>query len=483
MKDNLKEAFEMSNIFYIHFHKKNIGTRANGASLKDFNALKKQMALQVKAQYTDLYLKNMKVPKNATEALGAAMDLDKDGFITKIDNEIKKNLQNGLSVDKLQSLLYIRNNEGGNSLNKCLRNAINEEDIQQLNEGLKILSECIKLLGGSNSAALAATLINAINENPSNRQELGERLSSQLATWQVNNNLKTIKKESLISVHNQLQNLASVLYSGHFKSGSKITGNGLVTLVSNGIISTSIAEGLAFSMRAEVDNLLHDTIIHSVGDKNSAVLYGGKEIKMSGKADVSMSNVKVNLEGIGNQITLNLGISSKFYTGQSFIGADGVLTGSYSSGSGGTLGDALAAVFPGHKDRYLAYNYMAHGMHSDKMGDLILTRQLARLFATSGASKDFAQYMLINGRVISIWQLIQYAISNNLSGKNDQEGISLTISNQENFKSNFLKTNRNMNSLEAAWARSKGQNNQINSAKIYAKLHLDNLARAMGSAV
>ena len=38
--------------------------------------------------------------------------------------------------------------------------------------------------------------------------------------------------------------------------------------------------------------------------------------------------------------------------------------------------------------------------------DLILTRQLVKLFSSRGGEDDFSQWMLVNGQVISIWQLI-----------------------------------------------------------------------------
>ena len=72
--------------------------------------------------------------------------------------------------------------------------------------------------------------------------DIGGKLSQLLAEYQINNNYRLIKRQSLESAKKQLDNLAKALTSGKFVSSKKdLTAKGLSTLLLNGIISTSIA--------------------------------------------------------------------------------------------------------------------------------------------------------------------------------------------------------------------------------------------------
>ena len=79
---------------------------------------------------------------------------------------------------------------------------------------------------------------------------------------------------------------------------------------------------------------------------------------------------------------------------------------SFSGGSGGTLREALNSLFDTDMEHYLAYNTLAYGSKlpaaNMALNDIILTRQLNRLFATRGGAKDFSQFVLVNGYVVSI---------------------------------------------------------------------------------
>jgi hypothetical protein len=72
--------------------------------------------------------------------------------------------------------------------------------------------------------------------------EVGKNLESELEKYKINNNYKTIKKESLDAAKQQLLNLSYALKTGQFKTtGNDITAKGLSTLLLNGLISTQIA--------------------------------------------------------------------------------------------------------------------------------------------------------------------------------------------------------------------------------------------------
>lgn len=479
---SLKYMDDASN-YYIHFNKMNIGKRAPGAAI-NFAAQKQVVAQQLQGQFMKLASNNIKI--KTPEGFARALDVNDVELMNTIDQQLKAQLQRDISVDKLQKLHSIVQT---NDISSLLKNAIDPKGFQDFQKALKYISQCLHLLESGNGS-LGSLLLQA-SKDGTDLTSIGKNLSAALETYKVQQHGKLIKRETLEAAKNQLNNLATALSTGYFKSGNALTAKGLSTLLLNGLISTNIAEGLAFSMNAKANSLLKNTIVHSVGSK--AHISGDlleKDIqKVTGKADISLENVRMSLNGTGEEIILNLGISSKFYTGQKFnVSNDGNLlsSGTFGSGSGWTLGAALKAIFGGNTaQEYLGYNYMAHGINQQGMNDLIATRQLLRLFSTTGSSKDFSMYMLVNGELVSMWQMVQYAMSSSLalsksmSGSSNQ-AIVLTIPERSSITSPMTKDLLDQPGETpevAAWNRSRKKNAEINKARIYAELRLHKLVQ------
>ena len=116
-----------------------------------------------------------------------------------------------------------------------------------------------------------------------------------------------------------------------------------------------------------------------------------------------------------------------------------------------------------------------------------------RLFS-SAHSSDFSQYMLVNGKIISIWQLVQYVTTNSLyfsSSQNSNQGVTLHIDGRkeilapmeedvaEDDENKAVKNTFDGKVLALGWHRSKLKNEDINNARIEAKLHLWNLRKIL----
>lgn len=481
--EDLTTAIQRANDYYIHFNKINIGNRANGATI-NFAKQRQQVKMQTMAQYKQFF--NASLNGQSIDLLSAAFDLDENTFLSTLNNKLQEKLQKDINVEKLSQLYNVVNN--GN-ISKYLKQAVKEDSIKKLSLALKGVADALNLLESGNSS-LGAVLSKACEEAGS-FQDLGIRLGSLLKKYQVNNNYRLIKRQSLESAKKQLNNLAKVLSTGKFVSSKKdLTADGLSTLLLNGIISTSIAEGLGFSMAGKAGSVLYKSILQSVGTRNVSVQSdSGKNIKITGKTDVKAKGVSVNLSAEdtgtnGGKIDLNIGISSKFYTSQGFKDLESKSI-SISSGSGGTLKEALDAIFSDSISRYLAYNYFTHNEYVTQLNDLIVKRQILRLFATAGSKEDFSQFMLINGNIISIWQIMQYALNNDvgLSRSMDgssAQGIVVSIPDRKNIyeSNNFDLIDGVSDSPQiSAWQRSHKVNSAISSARIYAEIHLANLAR------
>ena len=130
---------------------------------------------------------------------------------------------------------------------------------------------------------------------------------------------------------------------------------------------------------------------------------------------------------------------------------------------------------------------MTHDLYVEQMNDLIATRQLIRLFASAGSSSDFAQFMIVNGQVVSIWSLVEYALMNDLGLSSSMKGSSsqaivLSIPDRPKIAGanvyDPLDTPGETPSV-AAWNRSRKVNSVIDSARIKAELHLSKLLNAI----
>ena len=108
--------------------------------------------------------------------------------------------------------------------------------------------------------------------------------------------------------------------------------------------------------------------------------------------------------------------------------------------------------------------------------DLILTRQLVKLFSSRGGKDDFSQWMLVNGQVISIWQLIMS--TENFVGlshsqihqtNNQTQLVSLSLPNTVNIEK--------QTTIIDPYVRVPLVNKLLNEMTIKAYVHLDNIKR------
>jgi hypothetical protein len=115
------------------------------------------------------------------------------------------------------------------------------------------------------------------------------------------------------------------------------------------------------------------------------------------------------------------------------------------------------------------------------LNDLFLSRQINRLFASRGGSIDFAQFILANGEIVSIWELILYAerfsvgLSNSMiqeqkrMGNDPNQALVLSIPDRKDIL--------NAGSLEDTYRRVTETNQAISKATIQAHLHIDKLRK------
>lgn len=497
-----KKGFLDNGDYYIHLQKINIGTllQNSGNAQINWQQQRNQISIATVAQYKQLLNASLSGP--SIEALSLALDLDENELIDRINQTLEQELQNSINTTALKNLHDMINGFGQKSASLStliqqsmtqLKNGQWRGNIKAFSEALKVVQSALALLEGDNGE-LGAAITYAISNSRSFTQ-IGQRLSAKLNSYQQRNNGKTLKQIALMNACNHLQNLAYVLQNKNFISDkkSKLDPAGLSTLLINNLMATAIAEPLGIAAGVKAGSLLHGTVTQAVGKNQVTVspqYYGVPSI--TGKTDLKTDNVDFSIQFMDSagpysiSMAINLGISSKFYSGQTF----GDLSGgnvTVKSGSGGTLKQALDTIFGTGADRYLAYNYMAHNLYTHQLNDLILKRQIIRLFASAGTG-DFAQFMLVNGKIVSVWDLVQYVLNNDVglsaspqggSGGKTQ-GVVLHIEGRKNIPAANKREPPDEKDLIAAWKRSKNVNAAINKAKIEATIHFANLAKSLG---
>lgn len=508
--EDLKTAIQNNNIFYIHLNDMNIGNRVGSQNITiNWDQHRNRVINQTKSNYITLFNQSLKTDDMTLKALSEFMGLNQQQLITKINKDLGKKLQEEINLDSLANLHKIVKQ---GDVSKHIKNSITEngDNVEELKQALKVVAQCLKLLQERRrGGALGAILLDTINGQRKNKdgtitnfsvsnfKELGKELATALESYKVKNDYRKIQEDALKDAKSLLYNLSYVLQERKFKSsGRDISVKGLSRLILNNIVSTAIAQGLGFVVRTKSQNLLYKATISSTG---TAQVQSDSELsdkKITGKTDVKIQNVNYKLDLLdygetSGSLMMDIGLSLKFYTGQKFNDLSNkgenqiISTQSINSGSGGTLGEAITAIFNQPIYKYLVYNYYAHNSENpyeiSQMNDLILKRQVLRLFASAG-KKDFSQFMLVNGEIISVWDIVQYALDSDLylSQSQDgskQQGLVLSIPDRPKIVQANTQVFTENNQIMNAWQRSTKVNKVINSATIKAELHLKNLAK------
>jgi hypothetical protein len=482
--------------FYIHQHVENIG-RANKGRSKTDNSLYKTFysqrknALQAsKNRYKQLMTQSLS--KDSLALVNACFEKDSDDLLTDLDEQIRTKLEASLDIENLRNLMT-QQRSLDSKLGEKLLNSDLKEAVKSFDQLLTTLAEASKLLkskeDGEQLAIALTNQLSNIKGGLGSRQEMGTRLQQALEDFKNKSNGKVVdaKVDHIVKTINSL---ARALATGIASNKENITGSSIDRIINNNIFSSGFAEALIDMIEDSTEVSANNAIIDMLGtvptdieftdEKGNVVGRGGGSY--SGKADVKAKNLKMSITSnsneFGGEIVLDVGLSNKFYKSQGFKGLDNKVIKDISSGSGGTLGEAFMALFGSPIHRYYAYNTMAHNDNLPKareaLTDLILVRQINRLFATRGGIKDFSQYILINGELVSIWELILYTEKNFLGKTHSESDKALSLSISKNDRAAMLEGVKIQDSAQRVMV----VNRTINQTKIKAYIHVDKMIAA-----
>lgn len=491
--------------FYIHKRKRDIGKAAGGNHMGDreianvFSRQKEQAGEASKTMYKTLFLKNLKVDDGSIDLLNALTEEDNDSIIEEIDKQIKRNLQSAINQEELSKLMDLYKDTATFS-----KNLLGEAQVavDAFGKMLDNFAEASMLVHGPAGEALASLLIFYKDETTSSNKltlrKMGQTLHQIVDDYIHMYPIVDIDEAKILDALNALNRLGTSFKTGKTSTNESVIESN-ITRVVDSVFSSGFSEVVSSQVRSVIGLTIDETLTKLVGHKTSAVQFsdvkgrfidslGGK--KAAQKTDISNPAVEVVLDKSevtpqGGNITMTLGISGKFYRTTGFPGGkyDGQKI-HFSSGSGGSLKEALNTLLETDMQHYLAYNTLFQGSDglpasTVALQDIILTRQITRLFATRGGVKDFSQYIIVNGQVVSIWDLLQYALRNDVGlsksmDKDEKQAISLHIQGRKEI---FMYSKE-----KNARIRVPNVNKAINRATISANVRVEKLIQAIPTA-
>lgn len=478
--------------YYIHKHMENIG-KANNRNLKpsdlvlNYQYQKEQAFNTSKNIFQKLFSGN--INNGAKKLLTTAFD-DED-MMTDLNQELQKILQESLSVATIEKGLEIQQ-KSNIDYNKLLTGE-GQQKIKQFDKLLSVIAEACQLLQSTQGNDLAAVLLN-LKHGDANMsvKDLGLKLNNALQQFSKNNNGMTIDEQRVQHIIAYINSLGILLqkFADNEINEKKVTSDSmkaaLRTMFGSGFqeVFTSMVNN---SVNATIDSSLIQLTGKQIQD-NKITVYSstGRPIKevgyaKQGKTDILLPNVKVKITGKNNQnggeIDINIGISNKAYV-SNFSGKNTKNNTSqiYELGSGGSLRYAIEDLYVTPFNRYLAYNIIANQNESnlqdilEKIYDLILTRELIRI-ASSRNKQEFSQFIVANGKVVSIWELILSTkqFVGKTSSQNQTQPIALSIPSVN--RKNIIEAKQ----IDDMLLRVQQVNKAINTSPIQGKLHLNKL--------
>ena len=449
------------------------------------------VAQAVQNQYVQL-LKNSMI-NNATMSqynfLNSVLDTKNNNYqniLDKINKALKQGFESQFTTDKITQMLRLEDrdnwSEKGESFQKIeqlLKGDNDAKGFEYLNNILERMSNAVGLLGTKEGADLMAIISNALTNNYVSPQVLGSVLTEKIEEFKNNQDGRTIASRDAIQAATLFQKVTKGL-GGIDRTDPVSSAKSLQGLVQNNFYSYlaeifashlgKAAEEAAVKYVGETIqdiNLVGDTPI-ALEETDSQGFYSEGSSRSfegtspaAGKADVKFNNVQVNLSFLTKRdlgtLMMSVGISNKAYVVNKIGGSSlkDFKKGDFSLGGGMTVGQALKMISGNNSNlRYLVFNTLAIGDKSNRitlrttdgrslnflnkglplsyssLQDILLTRCILYLAGARGKD-DFANFLFVNGKLLSMWDIVKYVANKNLFlHKADAKGVRLSFSNQ-----------------------------------------------------
>lgn len=489
--------------FYIHRHHYCIGAANQGVevtdeSLEQFFASQRGAALTTsKNLYMKSFLSHLNMSQSEFDILNEAFNFDTYNLIKEIEEAGKAQLNQ--MMDRVLIKRGMDINQDIASVAPLLLNQDAKKSLKAYNNILDSLSQAINLIKDPElSETLAMLLLNQKRVRSLSLSNMGEKLGKALASFEKKHAKKLIeaKHENINIVLSAMKTMANTLETGKTQAKKNTLTKKNIVDVFDAMFNPNFMEVIASQCQRIGNNMIAQSIKPTGKEPYYAYVTGpdGSELKdfvtthSRGKADSTHKHHKmqVTVQGTNQtfEIDMDFGISLKAYRTSEFsFTGDGSLNDKFHSGSGGSLKEAVYSLFSTDKDKYLAYNALAHWNNLPKatgaLNDLILARQIGRLFAFRG-KEELAPFIFFNGEIVSMTQIFDY-ITNNILYKSSSlvdsestQAVSLSIKGRPQLKE-AVETSKN------AKTRVPLVNKIIGSTSISAYVHISKLMAGLES--
>ncbi len=393
--------------YYIHRH---IAHFEQGDAIASFQNQKEKGYLRMKRRYKQNYLKNIQLTDTQENILNISAQGDK--FISDIDELLLEALDTNIG----NSLKQVNIEPGMRQSYAGLNNFINTGEAKYLDDifhGIELATDVLEeylpelsiLIGQQNWLSSGRNL-----------KKLSQLIQKEIKTME--NKAVSLTQEKYLALINHLNSLVIGLQQ------KNVNINSLRTSLTH-IFSTTLGEFVTNKGIGKIGNLVEESLKKTFTGTHTI----SRSVKLSKdleryrqqgdnvfKVDGSFENLKIELSN-GQNLRVNLGISTKWYKGSSngkIYKVD--ITNEQS------FVHRAKQIASNNNERYYIYNALALvNQNSAAYVNLkasIIANTFDFLISGMGVHGDFAQFLVINGQFYSIWDIILLLNNNNYGSSN-----------------------------------------------------------------
>lgn len=456
--------------YYIHRH---ISHFEMDEALELFNSQKKQNYAVMKSRYKENFLKNVQIDRKAYELLNSAMS--EEELVSMLDKSMLTTLDNMVGGVIQSYDLDSRINQAFESLDKYLQS----EDLKDLDQLFAQITAATKFL--NTDIKPLTTLIGMTGDYKKHRnlrqldEQLLKTIDDTFGTKSKGIKIVSANQARFKSVLSSLQKLVHSLSTAastpnnniiNKQSLQKYLTNIFSTQIGEYIVSSAVATAMSRGLGEVRKSLTGGKRVKYTEDQalnNFIKAYGNKSRTFKTDNSFTDLDMEVDINGQTMSASVNLGLSTKWYKNN----GKGI-TDSVSLGTEASFSYRLNQLFDNDSDKYLAYNALAlteqDGRGYAALKAALVARNADMFMSGMGVQGDFSQYISVNGKFYSMWQILTLLENYNRGEGSTQENsgtdpvtISATgLSAVLEVSQERLKEKRP--SITKAYARAKQQN-------------------------
>lgn len=444
-------------LLYVHKYAKNF----DKVAATQYFQTKQKNGEKMLSRYKTRLFESIQIPASVKELFNFGTEKGQE----KLLEEMSTGLQNGLTeaLNNTPTDLI--------ALSNAARQSFNESDITSLDNVIKYINQGTKLVTTESNAL--SILLNQFDNGAINLNGLSDELKHRLSFKNEEGKIIGFNSTTLNNVAKSLVNLISAASSQQLST--KAMRGYLNNIFSTGLGESLIATGIARKMVQGADELVDTLLLGTQTPVRQTTTYAQDYhslINNTFKPDVGAENFQIAITDKGDAITIQLGLSVKQY---------GSLDKNVSIVSNKPFAQAINGLFSDGK--YYVYNTL--GLLSDaqkqyrEMKKAIVLSYADNFLTGTGYEKDFAQYIVINGKVYPAYNILKKVVnetSGALSSDRDiSDPIVISIEGASAIAAERYKY-PGRDSKARAWERAKAINKIIsNDLTIHGSLVLKNL--------